>query len=155
MAEKEILEFVQSSKNIDADSDDKKEMYNAAPVPTSSVMRNIVKRRVWVQVTRSVTNRGNQRKEKWSYRFAALLGGGSRCLTAVQHDASQQGKAPFVIVLNSTMGDFTYAEDTDMCYMYGRANSNGRAALRMYHALFPDRRMPDNRNFSLVTSSTS
>uniref|UniRef100_A0A8C4SC05 HTH CENPB-type domain-containing protein n=1 Tax=Erpetoichthys calabaricus TaxID=27687 RepID=A0A8C4SC05_ERPCA len=41
---KDILEFVQSSKNIiDADSDDENEMNNAAPVPTSSEMRNIMK----------------------------------------------------------------------------------------------------------------
>ncbi|GFT91218.1 uncharacterized protein TNCV_4044491 [Trichonephila clavipes] len=40
MADKNILEFVQSSKNIiDADSDDEK----AAPVSTSSEMRNIMK----------------------------------------------------------------------------------------------------------------
>uniref|UniRef100_A0A8C4RRF5 Tigger transposable element-derived protein 4 n=1 Tax=Erpetoichthys calabaricus TaxID=27687 RepID=A0A8C4RRF5_ERPCA len=44
MADKDILEFVQSSKNIiDADSDDENEMNNAAPVPTSSEMRNIMK----------------------------------------------------------------------------------------------------------------
>ena len=40
------------------------------------------------------------------------------------------------------MGDFTYAEKADMHYMYGRANGNGRAALRMYRAEYPDRRMP-------------
>ncbi|GFV69753.1 hypothetical protein TNCV_1349061 [Trichonephila clavipes] len=34
-----------------------------------------------------------------------------------------------------------------MHYMYGRSNGNGRAALRMYHAQFPDRRMPDYRMF--------
>ncbi|GFW74607.1 DDE-1 domain-containing protein [Trichonephila clavipes] len=44
MADKNILEFVQSSKNItDADSDDENEMNNAAPVPTESEMRNIMK----------------------------------------------------------------------------------------------------------------
>ncbi|GFX04348.1 hypothetical protein TNCV_3974961 [Trichonephila clavipes] len=44
MAEKDILEFVQSSKYIiDADSDSKNEMNNATPVPTSSEMRNILK----------------------------------------------------------------------------------------------------------------
>ncbi|GFW33815.1 hypothetical protein TNCV_3589001 [Trichonephila clavipes] len=44
MADKGILEFLQSSKNIiDADSDDEKEMNNAAPVPTSSEMRNVMK----------------------------------------------------------------------------------------------------------------
>ncbi|GFV35227.1 hypothetical protein TNCV_620231 [Trichonephila clavipes] len=42
--DKDISEFVQSSKNIiDADSDDKIEMNIAAPVPTSSEMRNIMK----------------------------------------------------------------------------------------------------------------
>ncbi|GFU52883.1 hypothetical protein TNCV_1142021 [Trichonephila clavipes] len=40
-----------------------------------------------------------------------------------------------------------YAKNADMHYMYGRANDNGRAALRMYHAQFPDRRMPDDRIF--------
>lgn len=45
------------------------------------------------------------------------------------------------------MGDFTYAEKADMHYMYGRANGNGRAALRMYRAEYPDRRMPDHRIF--------
>ncbi|GFW13085.1 hypothetical protein TNCV_3330171 [Trichonephila clavipes] len=44
VADKDILEFDQSSKNIiDADSDDKKEMNNAAPVPPSSEMRNTMK----------------------------------------------------------------------------------------------------------------
>ncbi|GFX67498.1 hypothetical protein TNCV_3463871 [Trichonephila clavipes] len=41
MADKDILEFVQSSKNIiDANSDDENEMNNAVPVPTSSGKRN-------------------------------------------------------------------------------------------------------------------
>ncbi|GFV61315.1 uncharacterized protein TNCV_4103731 [Trichonephila clavipes] len=44
MADKDILEFVQSSKNIiDADSDDELEMNNAVPVPISSEMRNVMK----------------------------------------------------------------------------------------------------------------
>ncbi|GFT79210.1 hypothetical protein TNCV_2766451 [Trichonephila clavipes] len=44
MAYKDILEFVQSSKNIvDADSDDANAMDNAAPDPTSSEMKNIKK----------------------------------------------------------------------------------------------------------------
>ncbi|GFW79223.1 hypothetical protein TNCV_2476301 [Trichonephila clavipes] len=46
MAGKDIFEFVHSSKNImDSDSDDEKEIYNAAPVPASSEIRNIMKRR--------------------------------------------------------------------------------------------------------------
>ncbi|GFS67245.1 hypothetical protein TNCV_2902531 [Trichonephila clavipes] len=39
------------------------------------------------------------------------------------------------------------AENADMHYMYGRANGNGRDALRMYHAQSPDQRMPDHRIF--------
>ncbi|GFW37268.1 hypothetical protein TNCV_2632521 [Trichonephila clavipes] len=50
------------------------------------------------------------------------------------------------------MGDIPYAENADMPYMYGRANGNGRAALRKYHAKFPDRR---SQKFSAITSSTS
>ncbi|GFY12964.1 DDE-1 domain-containing protein [Trichonephila clavipes] len=44
-ANKDILEFVQSSKNIidTIDTDGEKEINNAAPVPTSSEMRNIMK----------------------------------------------------------------------------------------------------------------
>ncbi len=45
------------------------------------------------------------------------------------------------------MGDFPYAEKADMHYMYGRANGNVRAELRMYQAQFPDRRMPDHSFF--------
>ncbi|GFS73170.1 uncharacterized protein TNCV_687201 [Trichonephila clavipes] len=45
------------------------------------------------------------------------------------------------------MGDLTYAKKTDMHYMYGRVKDNDRAALRMFHAQFPDRRMPDQRIF--------
>ncbi|GFU46995.1 hypothetical protein TNCV_813671 [Trichonephila clavipes] len=44
MADKYILEFLESSKNIiDSDSGDENEMNNAAPVPTSSEMRNVMK----------------------------------------------------------------------------------------------------------------
>ncbi|GFS78542.1 hypothetical protein TNCV_3147811 [Trichonephila clavipes] len=44
MADKDILKFVQSSKNIiDRDSDDEIGVNNATPVPTSSEMRNIMK----------------------------------------------------------------------------------------------------------------
>ncbi|GFT59067.1 hypothetical protein TNCV_186471 [Trichonephila clavipes] len=44
MADKDSLEFVQSSENIiDADFDDENEMNNAAPVPTSSEIWNVMK----------------------------------------------------------------------------------------------------------------
>ncbi|GFV44397.1 transposable element Tcb1 transposase [Trichonephila clavipes] len=43
-ADKDILKFVQSSKNIiDADSDNENEMNNVTPDPTSSETRNIMK----------------------------------------------------------------------------------------------------------------
>ncbi|GFV35010.1 uncharacterized protein TNCV_3026001 [Trichonephila clavipes] len=45
------------------------------------------------------------------------------------------------------MKGFTYAVNADMHYMYGHVNDNSRAALRMYHTQFPDRRMPDHRIF--------
>ncbi|GFX87467.1 hypothetical protein TNCV_1330021 [Trichonephila clavipes] len=34
-------------------------------------------------------------------------------------------------MLTSTIGDFMYAENADMYYMYGRANGNGSAAQRI------------------------
>ncbi|GFW79362.1 uncharacterized protein TNCV_2477691 [Trichonephila clavipes] len=44
MADEDILEFAQSSKNIiDADSVDENEMNYATPVPSSSKMRNVMK----------------------------------------------------------------------------------------------------------------
>ncbi|GFV34984.1 hypothetical protein TNCV_2098111 [Trichonephila clavipes] len=44
IADKVILEFVKSSKNITRiDSDDKNEINSVFPVPTSSEMRNIMK----------------------------------------------------------------------------------------------------------------
>ncbi|GFX60459.1 hypothetical protein TNCV_1181781 [Trichonephila clavipes] len=92
-------------------------------------------------------NRGNKRKERWSFQLVTLPVKSRRRLSVVQHDASQYGKRLFAIVLTSTNGDFTLAEKVDMHYMYDRANGNGRVVLRMYHAQFPDRRMPDHRSF--------
>ncbi|GFS57801.1 hypothetical protein TNCV_2909051 [Trichonephila clavipes] len=44
MADKDILEFFQSSKNmIEADSEDKNELKIADSVPTSSELRSVVK----------------------------------------------------------------------------------------------------------------
>ncbi|GFU55375.1 hypothetical protein TNCV_200371 [Trichonephila clavipes] len=63
------------------------------------------------------------------------------------HDASQEGKAPFSIVMTSAMRDFRYAEKADMHRMYIRANGIDRTAQRMYHAQFSDRRIPDHRTF--------
>ncbi|GFY19723.1 hypothetical protein TNCV_4648951 [Trichonephila clavipes] len=50
-------------------------------------------------------------------------------------------------MLTSTMEYLTYAENAYMHCMYSRANDNGRAALRMHHAQFSARRMPDHRIF--------
>ncbi|GFW34071.1 hypothetical protein TNCV_287551 [Trichonephila clavipes] len=48
MADKGILEFVQSSKNItETDSDDENGINNAAPVPTSSEMKSVLKIWTW------------------------------------------------------------------------------------------------------------
>ncbi|GFY27358.1 hypothetical protein TNCV_2069781 [Trichonephila clavipes] len=50
------------------------------------------------------------------------------------------------------MGDYAYAKKADFIHcIFGRANDNGRTALRMYYMQFPDRRMPDNRIFQLYT----
>ncbi|GFW14261.1 hypothetical protein TNCV_3548501 [Trichonephila clavipes] len=57
MTDKDILEFVQSSKNIDEDSDDPNEMKNAAPVPTSSEMRNIMRTPVCDHLDRAYSGR--------------------------------------------------------------------------------------------------
>ncbi|GFX44112.1 hypothetical protein TNCV_4119081 [Trichonephila clavipes] len=44
MTDKNIFEFVQSSKNIiDADSDDENEMNKTAPAPISSEMRSVMR----------------------------------------------------------------------------------------------------------------
>ncbi|GFU58800.1 hypothetical protein TNCV_2331781 [Trichonephila clavipes] len=44
MADKDILEFVQSSKDVIAGSEDENEINNADLVPTPSEMRNIIKK---------------------------------------------------------------------------------------------------------------
>ncbi|GFW79737.1 hypothetical protein TNCV_4361631 [Trichonephila clavipes] len=49
------------------------------------------------------------------------------------------------------MGGFIYVESTGKHYMYGRANNNGRAALRMSHTQFSDQRMPDDIIFNFYT----
>ncbi|GFR26730.1 uncharacterized protein TNCT_20431 [Trichonephila clavata] len=45
------------------------------------------------------------------------------------------------------MGDFTNSGKKDMYLMYGAANSNGRAALRMHQERFPSRHMPNHKMF--------
>ncbi|GFV53878.1 hypothetical protein TNCV_166451 [Trichonephila clavipes] len=88
-----------------------------------------------------------KRKEKLNYRLVTLPVEGSRCLSAIQRNASMQRKVPFVIFLTSTMGDLTCAKKADMYCMYGCANGNSRAALRMHPVQFTDHRMPDHKIF--------
>ncbi|GFY19256.1 hypothetical protein TNCV_4226201 [Trichonephila clavipes] len=45
------------------------------------------------------------------------------------------------------MGDLTYVENTNIQFMYDHVNGNGRAALRIYHAQFYERRMRSHRSF--------
>ncbi|GFX12008.1 hypothetical protein TNCV_2997921 [Trichonephila clavipes] len=47
--------------------------------------------------------------------------------------------------VDSTMGDFTYAENADM--HYDLEKGNGRDALRMYRSQFPNRRILVHRIF--------
>lgn len=45
------------------------------------------------------------------------------------------------------MNQYSNAELTDMHYVYGAVDGNGRAAVRMYRQRFPNRRVPDHRLF--------
>ncbi|GFT31822.1 uncharacterized protein TNCV_2035541 [Trichonephila clavipes] len=56
------------------------------------------------------------------FRLVVLSVGGSRCLAAVRHDASQYEIAPFTIGLTSTMRDLTYTKNANMHYMYDRGH---------------------------------
>ncbi|GFV90011.1 hypothetical protein TNCV_4643511 [Trichonephila clavipes] len=61
MSDKDVLEFVQISKNnMDAASGDENEMNNAAPVPMSSEMRNIMKRIPRLDNRSSILGRSGQ-----------------------------------------------------------------------------------------------
>ncbi|GFV25061.1 hypothetical protein TNCV_885271 [Trichonephila clavipes] len=63
------------------------------------------------------------------------------------NDSKMMGKAQFEIVLTSTVGDLTHAENADMHYIKGHADGNGRAVLRIYHVKFPDQRVSNHRIF--------
>ncbi|GFU29212.1 hypothetical protein TNCV_278251 [Trichonephila clavipes] len=49
------------------------------------------------------------------------------------------------------MGGLNFAKKADMHYVNGRSNCNDRAALRMYHTQFPDRRILDHRTLQECT----
>ncbi|GFU69291.1 hypothetical protein TNCV_3209551 [Trichonephila clavipes] len=66
MGHKDVLEFLQSTKNIiDADSDDGNEMNNAVPDPTSSEMRNVTTKRKSLN-TKRYPSENEQNKENTS-----------------------------------------------------------------------------------------
>ncbi|GFW20196.1 hypothetical protein TNCV_1855201 [Trichonephila clavipes] len=66
MADNDILEFIQSSKNIiEADPENEKEMCNAGPVPKSSEPRNVMKRTRMRSYLDSHSN-GEMNKTKWT-----------------------------------------------------------------------------------------
>ncbi|GFY72084.1 hypothetical protein TNIN_87521 [Trichonephila inaurata madagascariensis] len=52
------------------------------------------------------------------------------------------------------MGDFNTCEKAALRLMYGDANGNSRAALRLYRERFPSRRVPNHQNVSETTSLT-
>ncbi|KFM77037.1 hypothetical protein X975_18776, partial [Stegodyphus mimosarum] len=55
--------------------------------------------------------------------------------------------------MSSVMGEFTHREKANMHLMYGTANGNGRAALRLYQERFPKRRMPKHTMFERLRRS--
>jgi len=49
--------------------------------------------------------------------------------------------------------DYTFAKMADICFfygLYGRADGNAHEARRLYREIFPNRRLPCSRTFSLI-----
>ncbi|KAJ4431746.1 hypothetical protein ANN_20350 [Periplaneta americana] len=44
-------------------------------------------------------------------------------------------------------GRYSFREQADIIFMYGRANGNGREAVRLYQMAFPDQRQPNHQTF--------
>lgn len=47
-------------------------------------------------------------------------------------------------------GRYSFREQADIIFMYGRANGNGREAVRLYQMAFPERRQPNHQTFVAV-----
>ncbi|KAJ4437454.1 hypothetical protein ANN_17598 [Periplaneta americana] len=45
---------------------------------------------------------------------------------------------------------YSFREQADIIFMYGRANGNGREAVQLYQMAFPDRRQPNHQTFVAV-----
>ena len=48
------------------------------------------------------------------------------------------------------MAEYTFAEYTDMIFLYGEARGNGRAARRLYQDRFPQRPTPSHTLFAVI-----
>lgn len=48
------------------------------------------------------------------------------------------------------MAGYSFREQADMIFMYGRANGKGREAARLYQMEFPERRQPSHPTFAAV-----
>ena len=49
------------------------------------------------------------------------------------------------------MVEFTFAEYTDMIFLYGETRGNGRAAPHLYQDRFPQRPTPSHTLFAVIT----
>ena len=49
------------------------------------------------------------------------------------------------------MVEYTFAEYTDMIFLYGEARGNGRATCRLYQDRFPQRLTPSHTLFAVIT----
>ena len=48
------------------------------------------------------------------------------------------------------MVEYPFAEYTDMIFLYGEAQGNGRVARRLYQDHFPQRRTPSHTLFAVI-----
>jgi hypothetical protein len=48
------------------------------------------------------------------------------------------------------MAGYSFGEQVDITFTYGRANGGGRDAARRYHGNFPERKLPNHQIFAAV-----